>query len=169
MTEKGMATVDNPSARFLEERVEGPGSVITCIMEGTRPFLVEVQALAEKSFYPNPVRRTSGFDGSRLQMLLAIISKRAGVNVAGHDIYVNVVGGMKIREHAADLAVCAAVISSLKEKAPPVGSLYIGELGLGGEIRTVTFLDRRLKEADRLGIKNHFSPKNTKTLKDISL
>jgi DNA repair protein RadA/Sms len=169
MTEKGMATVDNPSARFLEERVEGPGSVITCIMEGTRPFLVEVQALAEKSFYPNPVRRTSGFDGSRLQMLLAIISKRAGVNVAGHDIYVNVVGGMKIREHAADLAVCAAVISSLKEKAPPVGSLYIGELGLGGEIRTVPFLDRRLKEADRLGIKNHFSPKNTKTLKDISL
>lgn len=167
MTEKGMIAVDNPSARFLEERVEGPGSVITCVMEGTRPFLVEIQALAEKSFYPNPVRRTSGFDSSRLQMLLAIISKRAKVNVSGHDIYVNVVGGMKIREHAADLAVCAAIMSSLKEKAPPAGSLYLGELGLGGEIRTVPFLDKRLKEADRLGIKKHFSPKNTKNLQDI--
>jgi DNA repair protein RadA/Sms len=167
MTEKGMTAVENPSARFLEERAEGPGSVITCVMEGTRPFLIEVQALAEKSFYANPVRRTSGFDSSRLQMLLAIVSKRAKINVAGHDIYVNVVGGMKVREHAADLAVCAAIISSLKEKAPPTGSLYLGELGLGGEIRSVPFLDKRLKEAERLGIKNHFSPKNTKNLSEL--
>jgi DNA repair protein RadA/Sms len=169
MTAKGMMAVDNPSARFLEERVPGPGSVITCIMEGTRPFLVEIQALAEKSFYANPVRRTSGFDSSRLQMLLAIISKRAGMNVAGHDIYVNVVGGMKIREQAADLAVCAAIMSSLSEKSPPANSLFLGELGLGGEIRSVPFLEKRLKEAERLGIKKHFSPKSVKSLKELGL
>ena len=167
MTSSGMEAVENPSAKFLEERSPGPGSVITCIMEGTRPFLVEIQALAEKSMYANPVRRTSGFDAGRLQMLLAIISKRAGVSVANQDMYVNVVGGMKVREQAADLAVCAAVISSIKEKALPKGTVVIGELGLGGEVRSVPFLQKRVKEAERLGLKNVLTPKNTKSVKDV--
>ena len=167
MTADGMVAVQNPSARFLEERAPGPGSVITCVMEGTRPFLVEVQALAEKSFYANPVRRTSGFDAGRLQMLLAIVSKRAGVSVSGHDVYVNVVGGMKIREHAADLAVCAAIISSIKDKALPADTVVLGELGLGGEVRNVPFLEKRLKEAERLGLKNTLTPKNTKSVGEV--
>lgn len=167
MTSAGMIAVDNPSAKFLEERAETAGSIITCIMEGTRPFLIEIQALTEKSYFANPVRRTSGFDSSRLQMLLAIISKRAGVNVSGHDVYVNVVGGMKVRENAVDLAVCAAIISSMKDRIIAKDAMVIGELGLGGEVRSVPFLDRRIKEAQRLGIKNSITPKTIKNIKDL--
>lgn len=166
MTETGLQGVENPSARFLEERSSASGSAVTCVMEGTRPLLVEVQALVEQSHFANPVRRTSGFDSKRLQMLLAIISKRAGVKVANHDVYVNIVGGMKIKEYAADLAVCAAIISSVKEKNLPENTLYVGELGLGGEIRSVPFLDRRLKEATRLGIEHAVTPKTAKHIKD---
>ncbi len=162
MTSAGMKAVTNPSARFLEERAGGSGSVVTCVMEGSRPLLVEIQALAEKSLYANPIRRTSGFDASRLQMLLAIIGKRAGVATSGQDIYVNVVGGMKIKETAADLAVCAAIISSIQDKPVDQNTVVIGELGLGGEVRSVPFLDRRLKEAGRLGLHESISPKNTK-------
>lgn len=167
MTEKGMMAVANPSARFLEERVHAPGSAITCIMEGSRPLLIEVQALVEKSVFANPIRRTSGFDAGRLQMLLAIIGRRAGVSVAGLDVYVNVIGGMPIKEHAADLAVCVAVISSVRDQALPKEAVYIGEVGLSGEIRSVPFLDRRIKEADRLGFKQSITPKTTKNLRDI--
>lgn len=167
MTEKGLICVENPSARFLEERAKTPGSVITCVMEGTRPFLVEIQALAEKSVFANPVRRTSGFDAGRLQMLLAIISKRAKVNVSSHDIYVNVVGGMKIKDHSTDLAVCVAIISCVKDKMIGGESMIVGELGLGGEVRSVSFLDRRIKEAERLGIKNFLTPKTIKHLSEV--
>ncbi len=168
MTERGMMAVANPSARFLEERVHAPGSAITCIMEGSRPLLIEVQALVEKSVFANPIRRTSGFDAGRLQMLLAIIGRRAGVSVAGLDVYVNVIGGMPIKEHAADLAVCVAVISSVKDQALPKEAIYIGEVGLSGEIRSVPFLDRRIKEADRLGFKQSFTPKSTRNLRDLN-
>lgn len=167
MTGDGMQAVENPSARFLEERSDAPGSVVTCIMEGTRPILVEVQALAEKSLFANPVRRTSGVDSGRLQMLLAIIGKRAGVAVGGHDVYVNVVGGLKIKETAVDLAICAAVLSSIKDKAIPKNTVILGELGLGGEVRSVPFLDRRVKEATRLGLTNTLTPKNTKSIRDL--
>lgn len=167
MTERGMIAVENPSARFLAERVPSPGSVVTCVMEGTRPFLVEVQALVDKSFFANPVRRTSGFDAGRLQMLLAIISKRAGVPVYDQDIFVNVVGSMKIREHAADLAVAAAIISAVTNKAIPADSIVLGELGLGGEVRSVPFLDRRVKEAERLGLRASFTPKTVKHIADL--
>ena len=94
MTAKGMESIENPSARFLEERADTPGSVVTCLMEGTRPVLVEIQALAEKSVFANPIRRTSGYDAGRLQMLLAIINKRTKHSAAAMDVYVNVVGGM---------------------------------------------------------------------------
>ncbi len=169
MTETGLVTVDNPSARFLKERVPGPGSVVTCIMEGSRPFLVEIQALVDKTFFPNPVRRTSGIDAGRLQMLLAIVSKRAGVKIYDQDVFVNVVGGMRISEHAADLAVAAAVISAVTNKPLPADAVVIGELGLGGEVRSVPFLERRLKEAERLGMKTFITPNVIKSVRDILL
>ncbi len=167
MTEAGMIGVENPSARFLEERSNNPGSVITCLMEGTRPILVEVQALGEKSLFSNPIRRTSGFDAGRLQMLLAIINKRTDIKVAGHDIYVNVVGGIKIKEHAADLAVCAAIMSSVKDRALPKDTIVFGELGLGGEIRSVPFIDKRINEAERLGFKNKITPKTAQSIRNL--
>ncbi len=167
MTEKGLITVDNPSARFLKERVPGPGSVVTCVMEGSRPFLVEIQALVDKTFFPNPVRRTSGIDAGRLQMLLAIISKRADVKVYDQDVFVNVVGGMKISEPAADLAIAAAVMSAIKNRPLAADAVVVGELGLGGEVRSVPFLERRLKEAERLGMKSFLTPKEIKVVKDL--
>jgi DNA repair protein RadA/Sms len=163
MTEKGLITVENPSARFLKERVPGPGSVVTCIMEGSR----EIQALVDKTFFPNPVRRTSGFDASRLQMLLAIVSKRAGIKVYDQDVFVNVVGGVRISEHAADLAVAAAVMSALENKPLPADAVVIGELGLGGEVRSVPFLERRLKEAERLGMKTFLTPKEIRSVREV--
>lgn len=169
MTERGMTAVENPSARFLEERVPCPGSVVTCVMEGSRPLLVEVQALVDKSLFANPVRRTSGFDGGRLQMLLAIVAKRCNLRVGDHDVYLNVVGGMKVTEKAADLAVAAAIVSALTNTPLPADAVVIGELGLGGEVRSVPFLDRRLKEADRLGLKTALTPKTTKNIHELSV
>lgn len=167
MVETGLLGVENPSARFLEERTQNPGSVVTCVMEGTRPILVEVQALVEKSFFANPIRRTSGYDGSRLQMLLAIIGRRAGIAVSGFDVYVNVVGGMRIKEPAADLAICTAIISSIKDKSIAQDAIVFGELGLSGEVRSVPFLEKRIKEAQRLGFKDILSPKTTKQISEI--
>jgi DNA repair protein RadA/Sms len=167
MTEKGMVPVENPSAMFLQERVTGPGSVVTCVMEGNRPFLVEIQALVDKSFFPNPVRRTSGYDAGRLQMLLAILSKRAGSRVYDQDVYVNVVGGMKLNEPSADLAVAAAVLSAVEDIVFPADTIIIGELGLGGEVRSVPFYERRTKEAERLGFKNVLGPGKVKNVGDL--
>lgn len=167
MTQTGLQGVENPSARFLEERTQAPGSAVTCIMEGTRPILVEVQALAEKSYFANPIRRTSGLDASRLQMLLAIIGSRAGIPVSGFDVYVNVVGGIKVKEPAADLAICTAIISSIKDRALSKETIVFGELGLSGEIRSVPFLEKRIKEAQRLGYTNILSPKTIKTIAEL--
>ena len=167
MTEKGMVPVQNPSAMFLKERVDGPGSVVTCVMEGNRPFLVEIQALVEKSFFPNPVRRTSGYDAGRLQMLLAILSKRAGAKVYDQDVYVNVVGGLKLSEPSTDLAVAAAILSAIDNTSFPEKTIIIGELGLGGEVRSVPFSERRRKEAERLGFTTILEPKTVKTVGDL--
>ncbi len=168
MTEKGLVAVENPSAKFLSERAPGAGSVVTCIMEGARPFLVEIQALVDKTYFAQPVRRTSGIDAARLQMIIAIVSKRTGLSLFDKDVFVNVVGGMKIREPASDLAVAAAIISAIKNTALPSDAVVIGELGLGGEVRSVPFLDRRLKEADRLGLKKSFTPKTVKNLSELT-
>lgn len=167
MTERGMTAVENPSARFLSERVPCPGSVVTCVMEGSRPFLVEIQALVDKSLFANPVRRTSGFDAGRLQMLLAIVSKRCNLRIGDNDVYINVVGGMKVSEKAADLAVAAAVISALTNMPIDANTVVVGELGLGGEVRSVPFLERRLKEAERLGLKTALTPKTVKTVNEL--
>jgi DNA repair protein RadA/Sms len=167
MKETGMMPVENPSAMFLEERGEGPGSVVTCVMEGNRPFLVEIQALVDKSFFPNPVRRTSGYDASRLQMLLAILSKRAGARVYDQDVYVNVVGGMKITEPSADLAVAAAILSALSNTPFSKETIILGELGLSGEVRSVPFLERRKKEAERLGFGTILGPGTVKNVSEL--
>jgi DNA repair protein RadA/Sms len=174
MAKNGLIAVPNPSERFLAERQNTPGSVITAVLEGSRVFLVEVQALVEKSFYPSPVRRASGFDVNRLQMLSAILSSRAGANLGDKDIYVNVIGGMELNEPAADLAVCAAILSALKPTSPPNPlpqgegeTVYFGEVGLGGEIRSVLGAERRIKEAERVGLKKAVTPATIKSVKEI--
>lgn len=167
MTATGMTAVENPSARFLEERRNVPGSVIAATMEGSRVFLVEVQALVEKSGYGTPVRRASGFDQNRLQMLVAILSKHAGLKLGESDVYVNVIGGLELREPAADLAVCAAIMSASKNVVSESPTVYIGEVGLGGEVRSVNGLDRRVSEAKRMGIESVRTPKTVGTVREL--
>jgi len=162
MVREGLVCVPNPSERLLSERTSVPGSVIATVREGSRIFLVEIQALVEKSLYGNPVRRASGFDVNRLQMLSAILSKRAGLQLGDQDIYVNVIGGIEISEPGADLAVCAAIVSASAGIADQISTVYIGEVGLGGEIRSVPDCERRLAEAVRFGITNAVIPKKGK-------
>lgn len=162
MTAQGLKAVANPSERFLAERSHTPGSVIAATIEGSRVFLVEVQALVEKSVYGTPVRRASGFDPNRLQMLLAILSKRAGLRLGEQDVYVNVIGGMQLTEPAADLAVAAAIVSAYKNATEETTSVYMGEIGLGGEVRSVPMLEKRLQETSRLGIARAIIPAKSK-------
>jgi DNA repair protein RadA/Sms len=152
MTERGLVAVGNPSALFLGERDARPaGSAVTALMEGTRPLLVEVQALATKAGFGTPQRVSTGFDGRRLALLLAVLDKRAGLPFAQTDVFVNVVGGLRLVEPAGDLAVVSAVASSVYDRALPANAVFIGEVGLGGEVRGVARLDRRLAEAEQLG------------------
>ena len=167
MTGEGLKAVENPSARFLAERASVPGSVIATVREGSRIFLVEVQALVEKSFYGTPVRRANGMDQNRLQMLIAILSKRAGLHLGESDVYVNVVGGMQLKDPSSDLAVCAAIIGAAKNRIDATPILYIGEVGLGGEIRNVMAVDKRVAEAKRVGIETSVTPKTMKTVKEL--
>ena len=153
MTSTGMQPVLNPSLKTLEERAEVPGSVLTATLEGSRVFVVEVQALVETTVYPNPVRRASGFDQNRLQLLLAILSKRAGLKLANQDVYVNVVGGLTLKEPASDLVVCAALMSAYSGTAVNSNTLFFGEVGLGGEVRSVQACEQRVREAARFGIR----------------
>lgn len=158
MTSSGLVPVTNPSAKFLEERVAVPGSVIAATLEGSRVFLVEIQALVEKSTYGIPVRRASGFDQNRLQMLIAILSKRTNLKLGEQDVYVNVIGGMKVTEPAIDLAVCAAIVSAAKNFAYEEPTVFFGEVGLGGEIRKVNAMEKRIAESKRLGIQKIIGP-----------
>ncbi len=166
MTEKGLIPVENPSARFLEERAATPGSVIAATMEGSRVFLVEVQALVETSSYGTPIRRASGFDQNRLQMLTAILSKRANLKLSDKDVYLNVIGGMKLSEPAADLAICAAIKSAFANKIDQTPTVYIGEVGLGGEVRSAPLTQKRLVETSRLGITAAAIPAKSKVKTD---
>lgn len=167
MTQQGMKPVENPSERFLEERANVPGSVITATVEGSRVFLIEVQALVEKSVYGMPVRRASGFDQNRLQMLIAILSKRAGIKLGEQDIYLNVIGGMKLVEPANDLAVCAAIVSAATNKPCPSPTVFFGEVGLGGEIRSVPHSEKRAQEAKRMGMETVINVKKIKQIGDL--
>jgi len=154
MNEMGLQAVKNPSACFLEEREDNsPGSVITCLMEGTRPLLIEIQALVNKTSFGFPVRKASGFDLNRLHVLTAVLQKRAGLNLGQYDIHINVVGGVRASEPAADLAVCLAIASSYKDKELGKDLVVFGEVGLGGEVRSIAQLEKRIKESHALGMK----------------
>ncbi len=160
MTEKGLKEVSNPSALFLarEEQVAS-GSVVLATWEGTRPLLVEAQALVDNSHLANPRRVTVGLDHNRLAMLLAVLHRHAGIASYDQDVFINVVGGIRVTETAADLAVVLAVVSSLKDKIFPHDCVVFGEVGLGGEIRPVQSGQERLKEIAKLGFKTAIVPK----------
>ena len=169
MVESGLKEVPNPSAFFMDSTgANVSGSVLTCIMEGARPIIVEVQALAASSNYGTPQRTANGYDQRRLSLLLAVLEKRANLSFAGQDVYLNIAGGLKISDPAADLAVVSALASSLRNRPVKNGSIYLGEVGLGGEIRKVNFLLQRLKEAEKMGIKTVYSPK-TKTAEYLKM
>jgi len=152
MTGAGFREVKNPSLVFLESgQSDLSGSAIGCVMEGSRPFLVDLQALVTKTVFGYPQRKASGFDLNRLQVLAAVITKRTKINLTNQDIILNVVGGLKISDPALDLAVCAAIISSYLNRSFSRRTLFLGEVGLGAEIRNVFKLEQRLNEAERLG------------------
>lgn len=161
MTASGLVPVANPSELFLGERGDArSGSAVVATMEGTRPLLVEVQALAARAPYGAPQRVTTGFDHKRLSLLLAVLEKRAGIAFGQLDVFLNVVGGIRIVETAGDAAVAAALASSVFDRPVPADAVIVGELGLGGEVRAVGQMDRRLSEAARMGFSTAFvSPK----------
>lgn len=169
MTGSGLAEIENPSQMLLEGRPLGiSGNCVACTMEGTRPILSEVQALVTKSGFGTPRRAASGFDFNRTNLLVAVLEKRAGYFFGNLDIYINIVGGLELDETACDLAVCLAMASSLMDK--PIGdtTVAIGEVGLAGEIRSVTFLESRLREAQRIGFKRAIVPKHSLSQLDTS-
>ncbi len=168
MEDKGMIEVKNPSKLFLEEKVNAPGSSVVCIMTGIRPLLVEIQALVTKTNMPIPRRTGSGVDNNRLQLLVAVLQKRLGLPLYDQDIFVNVTGGLRVGEPAADLGICMAMISSFKDVSLKEKTLMIGEVGLLGELRSVRQLEKRVTEAKKLGFTNVISTENTKTLLSAS-
>lgn len=161
MTNTGLKEVKNPSAMFLSRSGDAAsaGSVVTVIWEGTRPLLVEIQALVTESQSGNPRRLAVGLDQNRVAMLLAVLSKHGGIFSAGYEVYVNVVGGIKVFETSSDLAAVIGIVSSLQEKIVPHHCLYFGEIGLNGEIRPVANGEARLKEAAKHGFKKAIIPK----------
>jgi DNA repair protein RadA/Sms len=163
MTGAGLAEVANPSALFLGERGEpASGSVVFAGIEGTRPLLVELQALVAPSPLATPRRAVVGWDAARLSMILAVLEARCGVSLAGHDVYLNVAGGLRIAEPAADLAVAAALLSALTGEPVPPETVIFGEISLSGAVRPVTQAELRLKEAEKLGFTAAFVPNQMK-------
>lgn len=162
MREKGMVEVPNPSEAFLAERqVNAPGSAIAVTIEGTRPLLVEIQALASSTTFPNPRRTANGVDYNRLLLLTAVLSRRVHIPLHEKDVFVNVIGGLQIDEPAADLAVAVAIASSVKDQPIHADMAFVGEIGLSGELRAVSQLNTRLKEALKLGFKRCVVPRPT--------
>ncbi len=159
MTSEGLKEILNPGAIFIEEQEEKiAGSAISCIVEGTRPFLLEVQALVSKTIFGYPQRKASGFDLNRLQVLSTVISKRTKINLTNQDIILNIVGGMKVNDPAIDLAVCLAIISSYADRRIDRQILILGEVGLGGEVRNINKIKERIAEAEKLGFTSAIAP-----------
>jgi DNA repair protein RadA/Sms len=159
MTEQGMVEVQNPSAAFLAERLpDTAGSAIAVTMEGTRPLLVEIQALASTTSFGLPRRTANGVDFNRLLLLVAVLSKRVGLRLFDQDVFVNVIGGLRINEPAADLALALAIASSFQNIPLPADLAAVGEVGLSGELRAVGHLTRRLNEAAKLGFSRCIVP-----------
>lgn len=155
-----MVPVENPSELLLSTRARNvPGSCVHCAIEGSRPMLVDVQALALQTAYGTPRRTANGFDAGRLALLLAVLEKRAGVSLFNQDVYINVAGGLELSEPAADLSLCAAVASSVRDVCVPQDWAVIGEVGLAGEIRAVSQAERRLSECARLGFHSAVVPR----------
>ena len=165
MTDRGLMEVANPSALFLGERATErdddtmSGFCVFSGMEGTRPMLVEIQALVAPSSFATPRRAVVGWDGGRLAMVLAVLEARCGLSLAGRDVYLNVAGGLRIAEPAADLAVAAALVSAATDRAMPAETVVFGEIGLSGEVRAVSHADARLKEAAKLGFARALAPR----------
>jgi DNA repair protein RadA/Sms len=160
MHERGMVEVTNPSEAFLAERmVNAPGSAITVTMEGTRPLLVELQGLTSATNFGNPRRTPNGVDFNRLLLIAAVLSRRVGLQLGEQDVFVNVVGGITIDEPSADLAVAAAIASSMRDIPVRADCILIGEVGLSGELRWVGQMNTRLREAAKLGFKTAIIPK----------
>ncbi len=162
MEEDGLQEVSNPSGLFLETKEQPvPGSVITAVMEGNRPILAEIQALVSHTPFGLPRRTVVGVDFNRVNMLLAVLEKRCGMNFGDQDAYASCLGGMKIKEPAADLAILGALVSSYRNRAIPTGVLAIGEVGLTGELRRVGMVDRRIREAAQLGFRKFIVPRGS--------
>lgn len=160
MNDAGLVPVANPSAALLEERLSSDGSVVLATLEGNRPLLVEIQALVNKTNFGYPKRTASGFDLNRLNVLVAVLERRTKLNLSDSDIYINVVGGMKLQDPAADLAVCMAIASAATEFALDPGAVVFGEVGLAGEVRSVIHADKRTAEAKKLGFTYAIGPKS---------
>ena len=165
MQEKGMVEITNPSSILVSEREDNPsGSVVVATVEGTRPLLVELQALVTQSVFGLPRRTANGIDYNRLTLLVAVMEKKAGFMLGNQDVYLNVVGGLKVNEPALDLGIILATASSFKNVSIPKGVIVLGEVGLTGEVRTINMMEKRLKEAERLGFKKCIIPENNKKL-----
>lgn len=165
MQEKGMVEITNPSSILISERDDNPsGSVVVATVEGTRPLLVELQALVTQSVFGLPRRTANGIDYNRLTLLVAVMEKKAGFMLGNQDVYLNVVGGIKVNEPALDLGIILSTASSFKNVSIPKGVIALGEVGLTGEVRTINMMEKRLKEAERLGFKKCIIPENNKKL-----
>ena len=170
MTDVGLEEVENPSAMLLLGRPVGvSGSSAVCLLEGTRPIIAEIQALVTKTVYPAPKRMADGIDYNRMCLLLAVLEKRLGLRFSQCDVYLNVVGGIRVDEPAADAAIALALISSIKDSPVPAGLLVCGEVGLSGEIRAVSASEQRAKEAQRIGFTHVAFPKRSLAHKPINL
>ncbi|MFZ2126602.1 MAG: DNA repair protein RadA [Candidatus Microsaccharimonas sp.] len=161
MYEEGLRVVENPSAALLAERQSADGSVVLATMEGTRPLLVEIQALVNPTSFGYPKRTASGFDLNRLNLLIAVLERRTKLNLSDKDIYINVVGGLKLADQAADLAICMAIASAAAGRQIDDGIVVFGEVGLGGEVRSVVGVEKRIAEAKKLGFTKAIAPKTS--------
>jgi DNA repair protein RadA/Sms len=170
MSELGLEAVSNPSELFLETADhQNSGNAVTALLEGNRTILIQVQALVTKTQFGNPQRTATGIDHRRMNLLLAVLEKRCGKPFAFYDVFLKAAGGLRIDEPAADLAICMALISSFEDKSLPAGTVYIGEVGLNGEIRNVNRLSERIKECINLGYKNIYAPFNPIKNKDANI
>ncbi|MCX7714187.1 MAG: DNA repair protein RadA [Clostridia bacterium] len=162
MRSSGLAEIENPSAMLLEGRpVDSSGNAVICAMEGSRGVLAEVQALVTPTGFGNPRRMSSGVDLNRAILLIAVLEKRARLNLSNSDVYINIAGGLKVDETAADLGICAAIAAGFWDRTIPHDMIFIGEVGLGGELRGVTHLEKRIAEAGKLGFKSAIIPKQS--------
>ena len=168
MKEEGMCEILNPSDILISESDENPsGSCIICCMEGTRPMLIEIQSLTTQSVFGIPKRTANGVDYNRLALLIAVLEKKAGLSLSNQDVYLNVAGGLKINEPSIDLGVLICAASSYKSIPIPKDMVIMGEVGLTGEVRRISFIEKRLREAEKLGFKTCIIPEsNKKVLKD---